>query len=393
MTARCCPRFITVSNIESRDPDKVRAGNERVVRPRLADAAFFWEQDRKQPLAAHRRRLDAVTFQAQLGSLGDKARRVAALARAIAAGRRPRIAQSRDARRGALQVRSADRHGRASSPSCRESWAATTRSPTASPPRSPTRSASTTCRAAPAMRCRRRHAGDSRSRSPTSSTRSPASSPSARSRAAPRIRSGCGAPPSACCASSSRSGSSSICALIAQALDAARADIERLRSSPPADRAAREPPKRRGDLRLPHGAAARLLPGGAGAAATPGRAAITTEMFDAVLADAPGSPLDFDARLQALRAFLAAAGGREPHGRQQAHRQHPEARRTPAPARGASTCAAAEAAEVRLYDAMRALRDAVAAAHRTARVRRGARAPGAAATGGRCVLRSGHGDG
>ena len=46
------PHFITVSNIESRDPAKVRAGNERVVRPRLSDAAFFWSQDRKQPLAA-----------------------------------------------------------------------------------------------------------------------------------------------------------------------------------------------------------------------------------------------------------------------------------------------------------------------------------------------------
>ncbi len=44
--------FITVSNIESRDPAKVRAGNERVVRPRLSDAAFFWSQDRKQPLHA-----------------------------------------------------------------------------------------------------------------------------------------------------------------------------------------------------------------------------------------------------------------------------------------------------------------------------------------------------
>ena len=72
--------FITVSNIESRDPDKVRQGNERVVRPRLADAAFFWEQDRKEPLSARRERLDAVTFQAKLGSLGDKTRRVRALA-------------------------------------------------------------------------------------------------------------------------------------------------------------------------------------------------------------------------------------------------------------------------------------------------------------------------
>lgn len=76
--------FITVSNIESLDPSKVRAGNERVVRPRLADAAFFWELDRKQPLAARRPALDAVTFQAKLGSVGDKVRRVATLAGEIA---------------------------------------------------------------------------------------------------------------------------------------------------------------------------------------------------------------------------------------------------------------------------------------------------------------------
>jgi len=77
--------FITISNIESRDPSQVRAGNERVVRPRLADAAFFWEQDRKQPLAARREGLDAVTFQAKLGSVGDKVRRVRTLAGEIAA--------------------------------------------------------------------------------------------------------------------------------------------------------------------------------------------------------------------------------------------------------------------------------------------------------------------
>jgi glycyl-tRNA synthetase beta chain len=81
---RLLPCFITVSNIESRDPAKVREGNERVVRPRLADAAFFWEQDRKLPLAARRESLDAVTFQAKLGSLGDKTRRVRALAGDIA---------------------------------------------------------------------------------------------------------------------------------------------------------------------------------------------------------------------------------------------------------------------------------------------------------------------
>jgi glycyl-tRNA synthetase beta chain len=78
------PHFITVSNIESSDPSKVRAGNERVVRPRLSDAAFFWSQDRKQPLADRRPALDAVTFQAKLGSVGDKVRRVATLAGEIA---------------------------------------------------------------------------------------------------------------------------------------------------------------------------------------------------------------------------------------------------------------------------------------------------------------------
>jgi glycyl-tRNA synthetase beta chain len=89
------PAFITVSNIESREPDKVRAGNERVVRPRLADAAFFFEQDRRQSLAARAAALDAVTFQAKLGSLGDKTRRVSALAADIARslGGSPELAQ------------------------------------------------------------------------------------------------------------------------------------------------------------------------------------------------------------------------------------------------------------------------------------------------------------
>jgi len=72
--------FVTVCNIESRDPAKVREGNERVVRPRLSDAAFFWEQDRKIPLAAHAARLSGVTFQAQLGTYAEKTRRVTHLA-------------------------------------------------------------------------------------------------------------------------------------------------------------------------------------------------------------------------------------------------------------------------------------------------------------------------
>ena len=79
------PWFITLSNVESRDESVVRAGNERVVRPRLADAAFFYELDRKQPLSARQAGLDAVTFQARLGSIGDKVRRVAALAAQVGA--------------------------------------------------------------------------------------------------------------------------------------------------------------------------------------------------------------------------------------------------------------------------------------------------------------------
>ena len=81
---RLLPAFITVSNIASRDPPQVQRGNERVVRARLADAAFFWEQDRREPLAARRIGLEAVTFQAKLGSLGDKSRRVRVLAPDIA---------------------------------------------------------------------------------------------------------------------------------------------------------------------------------------------------------------------------------------------------------------------------------------------------------------------
>jgi glycyl-tRNA synthetase beta chain len=75
--------FVTVANIESRDPSKVREGNERVVRPRLSDAAFFWDQDRKVSLDALAERLAGMTFQAKLGSYADKTQRVKALATII----------------------------------------------------------------------------------------------------------------------------------------------------------------------------------------------------------------------------------------------------------------------------------------------------------------------
>jgi glycyl-tRNA synthetase beta chain len=78
------PLFITVSNIQSKDVKQVIAGNERVVRPRLSDALFFWEQDRKKKLADFAPELDRVTFQKDLGSIGDKSRRVARLAAHVA---------------------------------------------------------------------------------------------------------------------------------------------------------------------------------------------------------------------------------------------------------------------------------------------------------------------
>ena len=78
------PYFITVSNIESRDESKVRAGNERVIRPRFADAEFFWKQDRKQRLDSRLEELKTVVFQQKLGSMFDKTQRVAKLAANIA---------------------------------------------------------------------------------------------------------------------------------------------------------------------------------------------------------------------------------------------------------------------------------------------------------------------
>lgn len=78
------PQFVTVANVESLDIKQVIAGNERVVRPRLEDALFFWEKDRKQPLADYLPRLDKVTFQKGLGSYADKTDRLVTLAGRLA---------------------------------------------------------------------------------------------------------------------------------------------------------------------------------------------------------------------------------------------------------------------------------------------------------------------
>ncbi len=77
------PQFVTIANLVSKDPDRVRAGNERVIRPRLADAAFFWETDKRVNLAGRCEALADVVYQRGLGSIRDKAVRVAALAAAV----------------------------------------------------------------------------------------------------------------------------------------------------------------------------------------------------------------------------------------------------------------------------------------------------------------------
>ncbi|MEE3157441.1 MAG: glycine--tRNA ligase subunit beta [Pseudomonadota bacterium] len=79
------PRFITVSNLESKDPAQIVEGNEKVVRPRLTDAEFLFKQDKKQPLETRNERLANVVFQADLGSVFEKAQRVSSLAGVIAA--------------------------------------------------------------------------------------------------------------------------------------------------------------------------------------------------------------------------------------------------------------------------------------------------------------------
>jgi glycyl-tRNA synthetase beta chain len=78
------PAFISVANIESSDLSVIINGNERVIRPRLADAEFFWEQDKAKRLEDRLVDLDRVLFMKSLGSMGDKAKRIEQLSRTIA---------------------------------------------------------------------------------------------------------------------------------------------------------------------------------------------------------------------------------------------------------------------------------------------------------------------
>ena len=82
-TGKLLPHFITVANIESKDINQVKHGNERVIVPRLTDAMFFWKTDKATSLESRTPALDGIIFQNKLGSVGDKIRRVTKLAESI----------------------------------------------------------------------------------------------------------------------------------------------------------------------------------------------------------------------------------------------------------------------------------------------------------------------
>ena len=83
-SGKLLPVFITLANLESKEPDRVRDGNERVIRPRLADAKFFWDTDRQTAIGDRTDALNKVVYQQGLGTLHDKSMRVAALATLVA---------------------------------------------------------------------------------------------------------------------------------------------------------------------------------------------------------------------------------------------------------------------------------------------------------------------
>ncbi len=391
-TQRLLPCFIAVANLDSRDPDKVRAGNERVVRPRLADAAFFWEQDRRSPLAARCAGLDAVTFQARLGSLGDKVRRVGALALEIA----PAIgAVPEEAARAAelckcdlitamvgefpelqgimgMYYARADGEAGEVAAAIREHYL-----PRSAGDELPV--TRTGLALALADRLDTLAGIFAIGEKPTG-----AKDPFALRRAGLGVQrilieKGLDLDLTQCLASAVARVSS----------DIARPSPPGAAAAKPAPDAAQVPAEIYDFLMERLRAYYLERPC---AAVMPGMAAVTNEMFDAVLAARPASPLDFDARLKALEHLPRAPRVGEPDRRQQAHRQHPAQGAGCAAGAGRRAAPARErrGAPVRFHalDARCGRRG-----HRAARVHRRSRSPGAAASGGRCVLRSGDGDG
>ena len=366
------PAFITVSNIESRDPPQVKEGNERVVRARLSDAAFFWEQDRREPLAARSGALETVTFQAKLGSLGDKTRRVHALIGDIV----PAAGGSLHAARRAADLAKCDLLTAmvGEFPELQGIMGAYYAEKDGEPPE-----------VAVSLREQYlpRSAGDTLPASGTGlalaiadkldtiagifaigEKPSGTKDPFALRRAALGVQR----------ILIEKSLDLDVRACIVRAVEGVRADIARLRSSAPGAASPETAPPKAAAANTATAPTAEALVNeiydflmerlrayyleGAGAAPVPGRAAVTTEMFDAVLATRPASSVDFDARLKALSTFLdlpeaaslTAANKRISNILRKAN--------TTPPAE-VDVTQLREEAEVRLYDAMRGLRDAV----------------------------------
>jgi glycyl-tRNA synthetase beta chain len=356
---RLLPAFITVSNIASRDPTKVQQGNERVVRARLADAAFFWDQDRREPLAGRRLGLEAVTFQAQLGSLGDKTRRLRALAPDIAAA----AGASREAAlraadlakcdlltamvgefpelQGIMGAYYAQQDGEPEevARSLREQYL-----PRAAGDALPASGTGLALAIADKLDTL---AGICAIGGKPTGTRDPF----ALRRAALGVQR----------MLIEKGLDLDLRAYVERAVAGVRADIERLRSAAA------------GGASLTNAEALAVeiydflmerlrvyYLEGAGATPVPGRAAVTTEMFDAVLATRPASSVDFDARLKALSTFLelpeaaslTAANKRISNILRKANATWPAQ---------VDVTQLREEAEVRLYDAMHGLRETVAA--------------------------------
>jgi len=358
------PAFITVANIESRDPERVREGNERVVRPRLADAAFFWERDRKAPLAARRTALDAVTYQAKLGSLGDKTRRVRALAADIAAA----IGGTREAAQRAAELSKcdlltamvgefpelqgvmgsyyaqADGEPREVALALREHYL-----PRAAGDALPETRTGLALAIADKLDT---IAGIFAIGEKPTGTKDPFGLRRA-ALGVQRIL-------------IEKALDLDLRSHIASAVAGVRADLARGRpgaqEAEAAQEAQRSPDALAGEIYefLMERLRAYYLEG-AGAPPIPGRAAVTTEMFDAVLATRPASPLDFDARLKALSTFLELpeAGSLTAANKRIANILR---KANEAPAADVDVERLRESAEVRLFDAMRGLRDAVASA-------------------------------
>jgi len=368
------PAFIAVSNIQSREPATVRAGNERVVRARLADAAFFWEQDRRQPLAARCAGLDAVTFQAKLGSLGDKTRRVGALAAeiAVAAGgsREHAVRAAHLCKCDLLTAMvgefpelqgimgtyyaQADGEPHEVAAAIREHYL-----PRAAGDQLPATRAGLALAIADKLDTL---AGIFAIGEKPTGTKDPFGLRRA-ALGVQRIL-------------IEKALELDLRKYIDQALAAVRADIERVRATAAT---AAEPPQAAPGQRQASAAAAaadstaseiydflmeRLRAyylDSAGAPLLPGQAAVTTEMFDAVLAARPASPLDFDARLKALATFLELP---ESASLTAAHKRIANILRKAnmTPPAEVDVLRLRESAEVRLFDSIRALRDAVATA-------------------------------